>query len=78
MKKRQRAPRRAELPVAAVFAANPVLKDFDLTFGIVGFQAKPNAKAVSGKRALSLRVVWQRTRGAVTETIVVTQSGARE
>lgn len=75
--KRKRTPRRAELPVAAIFAANPVLNDFDQAFGLVGFRPKPNAKAVRGKRAISLRVVWKRERDGLTETIAITSSGTR-
>lgn len=74
---RKRAPRRCELPVAEIFAMHPVLADFNAAFGLVGFTAKPHAKAVSGKRAVSLRVVWKRRRDALTETIAITCSGAR-
>jgi hypothetical protein len=75
--KRSRPPRRAEVPVAAVLAANATLREFDLAFGLAGFTAKPNAKAVSGKRTTSLRVVWKRKSGALAETIAITVSGAR-
>jgi hypothetical protein len=75
---RKRSPRRAELPVAAVFAANPMLNDFDLVFGLVGYRAKPNAKAVRGKRTISLRVVWKRCRDGVNDTIAITSSGRAE
>ena len=61
-----------------IFALDPVLRDFDAAFALVGFTATPKCKAVSGKKAVTVRVVWRRRRDGRSETITVTASGERE
>jgi len=74
---RKRETRRGRLPVGEIFARHPVLKDFNESFMLVGFAAKRDAIASVGRRKVTVRVVWTRRRGSLTETIAVSSSGDR-